>query len=251
MNDFGVLYAVDQNPAFRAMAEISLSSLRRYHPDWPVHVADLPSPRVSGLLQAYRRLSFWKAGKRRDRANQDVRVIASKTRAMLESPFRLTLFIDADTVVMRALHDMREAAESADVLATAMPWKRYARAATWQPESWPYVMSGVVFYNERFRERYRAYVERVGDDIVRMPTQDQFVFSLACACESTSLRIVAEPQLQVDVLNFTQHVGAGVSTGDPGIVDLRDPRLSGFRVFHYNEHKPQYLAAIRDVWGLG
>ena len=33
-------------------------------------------------------------------------------------------------------------------------------------------------------------------------------------------------------------------------LDLRWERLNEFHVFHYNEYKPQYMAQIRDVWGL-
>lgn len=75
MADKGVLYIVWGEQG-RALMNRSLASLRRYHPDLPVHVATLPDglDPMQGLLQKAQMLDL--------------------------SPFATTLFLDADTVVL-------------------------------------------------------------------------------------------------------------------------------------------------------
>ena len=249
-SDFGVLYLADDNPAYRRMLDISIQSLRRFHPDWPVHVVDVPSPPVGMARRTYRLISFWKAAKRRARAGQDVRVIADKMDAMLGSPYQQTLYLDVDTVVMRPLDGLRHRASRGDVLATPLPWKTYARLEPWQPESWPYMMAGVLFFGERFKHVYSGYRGRCDGPLSSLPTQDQFVFSLACHNERGSLTITEAPSLQVDVLNVDQHLGVAVKRDRNGCIDIRETGLKGFHVFHYNDQKPEYMKQIEAVWGL-
>lgn len=250
MQPFGVLYLVDRNPCFQQMLQVSRASLRRVHPDWPVHVVEVPSPPVGPLRALYRRVTWWKRARRATRAGQDVRVLAAKAEAWLQSPFEHTLFLDADTVILRSLDAMRTRAQSADVLACPLPWKQYRALEPWQPPQFPYLMSGVVFYNRRFAEAYRATLRRIRTPVADLPTGDQFVFSLACALAPPSLRVQREPSLQFDVINMREHAGGEALPMMDDDLDLRWPGLERFHVFHYNDRKPQYLHRIRAVWGL-
>ncbi len=250
MSDFGVLYLVDQNPHFLRMLDVSLQSLRRFHPDWPVEIRRLESLPVPFWKRLYRRVSFWKIDKRRARGFQDTRIIGRKAQAMAATPFRHTLFLDADTVVMKPLDDLRRRAQGADVLVTALPWKSYSGVEDWQPKSFPYLCSGVVFYSRRFAEEYRPYVERLAPRVESLPTLDQYVFSLACHLESSRLKILLEPSLQIDVINLDQHLEERECPRHGGIVDLSCESLQDFHVFHYNEDKDRYLEEIGKKWDL-
>lgn len=249
MMPFGVLYAVDGNPHFRRMQAVSEASLRRLHPDWPVEVVELPPPPVSALRRVYRGLSFWKAEKRRARAGQDMRSVEAKALAWARSPFTHTLFLDADTVVRRPLDALRARAMQSDVLATGLPWKQYKGLHAWQPETFPYVMSGVVFFNRRFLEAYEVVRQRIGS-LRGLPTGDQFVFSLTLALQAQALRVTLAPELQLDVLNAAHHVQPEVPPRRDGLLDLAWPGLERFHVFHYNDCKLEYLEAIARTWGL-
>lgn len=248
--DFGVLYLVDDNPAYRRMLDVSIQSLKRFHPDWPIHVVEVPSPPVGIARHIYRKFSFWKMAKRRARAGQDVRVIGDKIATMLGSPFQSTLYLDVDTVVMRPLTEMHARASQSDVLVTPLPWKHYSRVEAWQPASWPYMMAGVIFFGERFKNIYRQYQLRLNHSLSRLPTQDQFVFSLACHNERGRMTVAEAPRFQVDVLNVDHHLGNTVKRNRDGCIDIREERLQEFHVFHYNDHKPSYLKQIEAVWGL-
>lgn len=250
MQAFGVLYLVDRNPLFRRMLQVSMESLRRVHPDWPVQVIETPSPPVGPLRALYRRATWWKRARREARAGQDVRVLAAKAEAWLQSPFEQTLFLDADTVVLRSLEALRARAQSADVLACPLPWKQYQALEPWQPASFPYLMSGAVFYNRRFADAYRGVLRRIRTPVAALPTGDQFVFSLTVALAPPALRVQLEPSLQLDVINMRQHAGGEALPLVAGDLDLRWPGLERFHVFHYNDRKPQYLDRIRTVWGL-
>ncbi len=247
---FGVLYFVDGNPAFREMLRISIESLRRFHPEWPIEVIERPSFPVPLWKQVYRGVSFWKWHRRRDRAHQDARVIAAKAEAMLNTPFETTLYLDVDTIVMRPLDAYRRRALQADVLATPLDWKRYQGLADWQPASFPVVMAGLSFYNRRFVDAYRPYVRRLAPIADRLPSMDQYIFSLACEMESSRLEIMKDRDFQFDVINAAQHAGTPDYPRIDRCVDLKWPGLERFHVFHYNEHKPQYLRQIKQVWGL-
>lgn len=250
MSEFGVLYLVDQNPHFLRMLDVSLQSLRRFHPDWPVEITRLDSLPVPAWKRLYRRLSVWKLDKRRARGFHDTRIIGRKAQAMVATPFRHTLFLDADTVVMRPLDELRRRAQAADVMVTPLDWKSYAGVEDWQPRSFPYLNSGVVFFSRRFADKYRPYVERLVSRVESLPTMDQYIFSLACHLESESLRILMEPTLQIDVINLDQHLGERRCPRRDGIADLSYEGLRDFHVFHYNEYKDRYLEEIGRKWNL-
>jgi hypothetical protein len=245
---FGVLYLVDENPDFRKMLKISIQSLKKFHPDWPIKVIKVPSYHIPFWKKLYRILSFWKRGKRRNRAGQDVRIIAQKANAMLQSPFKRTLYLDVDTIVMKPLEKFRNLAMEYDVIITPLPWKRYNRMEKWQPETWPYMMAGILFYSEQFKEIYSGYVKRFERTIRKLPSQEQFILSLTCSIEARRLKILMEPKFQIDVLNLSQHLGTNNYPTIGDCVDLKWTGLKSFYVFHYNEYKPQYLKQIKEVW---
>ena len=151
---------------------------------------------------------------------------------------------------MRPLDDLRRRAQEADVLVTPMPWKSYAGVEEWQPRSFPYLNSGIVFFSRGFVEKYRPYVERLASRIESLPTFDQYIFSLACHLESESLKIILEPSLQIDVINLDQHLDGAEYPLAGGVLDQAYERLREFHVFHYNEDKDRYLREIGRKWGL-
>lgn len=247
---FGVLYFVDENPMFQEMLAISVNSLKKFHPDWPIEVVQIPSLPISVARRIYRSVSVWKNKKRRARANQDFRLIAKKADIMLASPFDITLYLDVDTVITKDLLALAKRACEVDVVVTQLPWKRYQGTQDWQPESFPYSMAGVAFYNRRFIENYRNYVNRVGPEVAKLPTGDQFIFSLALYCENENLDVVYEPTLQLDVLNAAQHLSNESFSQLDGGLDIRAECLNRFHVFHYNDDKPFYMKQIAKYWNL-
>jgi hypothetical protein len=249
-SEFGVLYFLDENPAFQKMARMSIQSLKRFHPDWPVRVITIPSAHVPLWKKIYRFVSFWKRGKRLARAGQDQRIVASKAEIMVNTPFRHTLYLDVDTIIMSPLNELREEALKCDVLITPMHWKSYARREEWQPPSWPYTMAGVMFFNDRFVSVYKKYIELLNEDISNLPTTDQFLVSLTCHLEPENLKISYRPDFQLDVLNLSNHLGEEDYPKVGECVDLTHDGLKNFYVFHYNEYKPQYMDQISKVWGI-
>lgn len=248
-NDFGVLYFVDENPQFRKMLQMSIQSLKRFHPHWPIEVVEVPSFHVPMWKKLYRTVSFWKWDKRRDRAGQDIRVIAAKADVMLKTPFRRTLYLDVDTIVMKPLNAFHERALESDVVITPLPWKTYYGVEPWQPETWPYVMAGILFYSDHFSKVYRTYIEKFDSNIVKLLSQEQFVLSLTCHMEAERLNIVYDTYLQIDALNLAQHLGTENYPRSGDCIDLSWEGLSKFHIFHYNEYKPQYMKHIKEVWG--
>ncbi len=247
---FGILYFLDENPSFRAMADISLQSLRRFHPDVPVEIVKVPSATTPLWKHAYRALSFWKWEARRRRQGQNTQVIAEKAKVMLETPFETTLYIDVDTVVLNPLHDLIEQARSKDVVITALPWKSFKREHDWQPREWPFLMAGILFYSRRFRDIYARYVDQVGDTLYDLPLTDLNLLSMTCHLEKENLDILFDQKLQLDHCNLSQLLDTDDYARTGPCIDLRDPRIREFAFFHYNDFKPQYMEQIAEVWGL-
>ncbi|MCE9616175.1 MAG: hypothetical protein K8T26_18025 [Lentisphaerae bacterium] len=249
--EFGVLYFVDENPAFGEMLAVSLESLRRFHPEWPVRIVRVPSRPQPLWLKTYRWLSFWKRAKRQARFGQDTGIIARKVEAVTGSPFATTLYLDVDTVILRPLDDVVARARQADVLVTPLPWKQFRARAPWQPPSWPYLMSGVFLYSRHFAETFSTYLAtRFPAGIADIPMTDMFVFSLLCHTERAGLRVVEDARLQLDVLNLAPLLGTEAFPRRDGLLDLAWSRIGEFGVFHYNEFKPRYLQRVRETWGL-
>jgi len=248
--DFGVLYYVDDNPRFRKMAAVSIESVQRHHPDWPICVQSCRHFPVSVVRRLYRAVSFWKWSERRRRAHQDWRVLFSKAYGWLESPFKTTLYLDVDTVLMRPLTNMVASHQTADVVATLLKGKSYKGFLPWQPDEIPMVMSGVVLFREPFRPLYRNYIEKLRVGAGKRFAGDQYMFSTLCALESDKLKIALDETLQIDAMNFAGHFGRADFPCVGGVLDLRTDLLAPFHVFHYNgPHKQDYLRQIADVWG--
>ncbi len=247
---FGVIYVVDDNPAYLTMMRMSIESLRRFHPDWPIEVLKFPSPRISPLRRLFRFGTFWRREKRRQRAGQDARMFYIKLFSWFDSPFDSTFFLDVDTIVRKPLDTYRADGERHDLLLCSLPWKYYEPIALGQPERIPYQMVGVVFYNRRFLKVYRRYALTLAERLRDHPMPDQFLVSLICQSERKSLSIRQEPHLQMDVLNAAHHFGTGAYQQVGRCVDLNYSGLNPFHVFHYNEMKPEYMAQIRRTWGI-
>jgi hypothetical protein len=247
---FGVLYFHDSNPEFARMGRMSIRSLQRFHPHWPIRIVKCHTPRKSLPRVCYRAISFWRKQARLDRANQDVRVISEKARVMLSSPFDTTLYLDVDTVIIRPLDNLLEQACNCDVLITPLSWLHYHRFEDGQPETWPELMAGVIFYSRRFREIYKPYVEKYAAKIPKLPTQEQIILSLTCHQEASRLEVVKDPTLQFDVLNAHRHFAQPDYPRTGECVDISNPELQRFHIFHYNDKKPQYMKQIQEVWGI-
>ncbi len=243
----GILYFIDSNPLFREMMELSVRSLRRFHPDIPITVLEVPKFPVPAWKKLYRKLSYWKYDARRRRANQDARVIAAKADAMLDSPYDVTLYLDADTYIQRPLDDVISKALECDVLATQFPWKTYSRIEDWQPESWPFVMAGLNFYSKRFCEAYRPYIDRLRDQLATLPTMEQFTFSLCCHEHADDLNIVYDQRFQLDHLNLKYLLERESWPTVGNCIDLTWDGIREFDIFHYNDLKPGYMEQVRNL----
>jgi hypothetical protein len=228
------------------MAEMSIATLKKWHPDWPVEVVQIQSLSTPLWKKVYRAGSFWKWQKRRNRAGQDIRIIAQKAEIMLNSPFEQTLYLDADTIVLRPLYEIRDIMIDSDVVITPLPWKNYTRNADWQPESWPYMMAGVIGFNKTFVNIYSQYVDRFGDTISKLPSQEQYIVSLCCEMESDNLNIRKIKNLQIDVLNLKGHLRTEDYPKFGNGIDLSWTGLNDFYIFHYNEHKNSYIEQIKN-----
>jgi hypothetical protein len=248
--EFGVVYYTDENPHFQRMLNASIASLKRFHPDWPVQVFTVPTPRSSLVHKAYRRLTPWKNGKRRNRCGQNCRVNARKIDILYQTPFKHTFYLDVDTIVMSPLNELLEWAPSYDVVVAPLPWKMYERTGTWQPERWPCIMSGVFVYNHRFLQLLGDLVTQFGgvDAVAKLHNTDQRVISLLCHLHEDDLKIKKWPAFQVDTVNIDRHLGTSDYPKINGTCDIRCPLLQRFRIFHYNEFKPDYMKQIREFW---
>ena len=247
---FGVLHFVDQNPDYQRMLHISIQSLRRFHPDWPVHVIQCQSPNVSLIRRCYRSISPWKRHLRFNRAGQDSRVFVEKTRAWPETPFESALFLDVDTVVLRPMDKVRALIEQHDVVIMPLDWKTYGAATPCHPDTIPYLMVGAIGYSRAFLRIYASYLEQLMPLLPGIAMPDQYLVSLLCLKEAECLDIHHHRSLQLDVVNMDREVGDACVPRPDGFLDLSWNRLLDFYVFHYNEYKPQYMRLIGRVWGL-
>lgn len=166
MADKGVLYIVWGEQG-RALMKRSQASLRRHHPDLPVHVAMLPDglDPMQGLLQKARMLEL--------------------------SPFATTLFLDADTVVLGNL-DFGFAQADRFGLACSIcecPWAR--RYGGLEGDLVEY-NTGVIFFSRKAAPVFEAWQALAptldssslhvppGQKVVgRMPHNDQAAFAKA------------------------------------------------------------------------
>lgn len=156
----GVLYIV-WGRVDRALLERSIASLAQYHPDLPVHVAELP----------------------------DDSTLLDKSRMADISPFQETLFLDADTVVLGDLGFGFEKAERHGLAVSICecPWaRRYAGLAGDTVE----YNTGVMFFTRQALPAFEAWkrcAREVDSSIVfvsngeykKMPLNDQAGFAKA------------------------------------------------------------------------
>jgi hypothetical protein len=248
--DYGVVYYTDENPLFKKMLGASIASLRRFHPDWPVKVFTIPTPECSLVRKIYRKLTPWKNVKRYERCGQDSRVNARKIDILFQTPFKYTFFLDVDTIVMSPMNELSEWIKNYDAIIAPLSWKMYERTASWQPQRWPYIMSGVFTYNNKFSKLLHDLVIRFGGTkaIAKLHNTDQRVISLLCHSNENVLKIKYWPDFQIDTANLEQHLGTSNYPKIDGKIDIRSLMLRRFRIFHYNEFKPAYMEQIRKFW---
>lgn len=248
--EFGVLYFVNKNPGYKEMMDYSIRSIKKFHPDWEIEIIESESYSTPIWIKAYRALSFWKWSARKKRSNMDIRVILDKALAMLDSPFENTLYIDVDTVVLKSLSSYKELLNNYDVIATPLSWKMYNGFDTWHPVTFPMVMAGVVFYNNKFKTEYSKYVEALykfsGQKFDK--GDDQYIFSMACELEKNNLNILLDPYLQIDAMNLAQHLGNNYRHNKDGVLDLTCKEIQKFHIFHYNgPNKLAYKSQIKTI----
>ncbi len=181
MGDRGVIYMVWGDKADKVLSR-SIDSVKRYHPELPIHVERLPhDPSVTDQNHASR--------------------LRNKSVMLDISPYRSTLYLDADTVVLGRLDYAFEKSERFG-LACAIcecPWaRRYAGIGGDVIE----YNTGVLFFTaDKARPVFDAwkrlggivdsrmvlYVEtESGRHLVEMPFNDQAAF--AQAIEETSFQ---------------------------------------------------------------
>jgi hypothetical protein len=152
---------------------------------------------------------------------------------------------------MRPLGPYLEIARQLDVVATSLSWKHYSGFKEWQPKKIPMVMSGVVFFNDKFKKIYRQYVNSLACGAGKYFMGDQYVFSTVLEMEAANLAIGFEPYLQVDAMNFSHHFGCNDYPLYNGVLDLNYNGLNKFSVFHYNgPYKKEYKEQMREFWAL-
>jgi len=159
-DETGVLYIV-WGDGVDGLLKRSIASLKHFHPELPVHVEKLPDG--SGLLD--------------------------KASMMDLSPFRETVFLDADTVVMGRLDFAVERARRVGLACSICecPWAR--RYGGIQGEMIEY-NTGVLFFTEKAKPVFGRWAEcaagidssirflRNGETVV-MPSNDQAGFAQA------------------------------------------------------------------------
>ena len=164
MIDRGVVYMVwGEKP--KVALRRSVDSVRRHHPELPVHVEVLPDD------------------------TEPFRGLLEKSRMFDVSPFQTTLFLDADTVVLGRLDFAFEKAERHGLACCVCecPWaRRYGGLAGDLIE----YNTGVLFFSRRSRPIFEAWAEaagaidsslrfQAGGTVHRMPFNDQAGFARA------------------------------------------------------------------------
>lgn len=244
-NEFGVLYFHDENPKYKEMCEMSIASLKRFHPEWSITVVTTKTPATPLWKKVYRALTPWKSHLRYNRANQDTRSIAYKAEVMLNSPYENTLYIDVDTIILKPLDEYKNAILENDVVVCPLPWLVYHKFSEKQPNEWPGVMAGVFLYNRKFIKLYKSIIEEYKDILHIIPTNEQCTASLACYIYSDKLKIAYDKNLQIDVIDAHHHLGDDRYHVSNGVFDIEDIIAKNqYAIFHYNEFKPQYMKVI-------
>jgi hypothetical protein len=244
---FGVLYFYDENPRYHQMCQLSIQSLKQFHPDWPIEVVRTKSFKIQWWRKIYRMLTPWKKDLRYNRAGQDPRMFIEKAKALCSSPFEKTFFLDVDTIITKPMNDFKDLAESNDYIVCAIPWLKYYGLDDTMPKEFPAVNVGVMFYSEKFSEKYNYYITKYKDLLSQIAMVDQYFASLICYIHSDELRISTVPNLQIDVVDAHYHLDDDNYHWKNGLLDVCDKRIRDFHVFHYNEYKPQYTQIFNDL----
>ena len=148
--DRGILY-VTWGDKVRPALERSIESVRRFHPELPIHVEELPAdtPPVEGLLRKADMFAF--------------------------SPFRQTLYLDADTVVLDTL-DFGFAKAERFGLACAIcecPWASRYSDESLRGDTVEY-NTGVLFFTEGAESLFDCWKRHVReiDSSIRLSRED-------------------------------------------------------------------------------
>jgi len=161
----GVCYLV-WGDSIGAVLDRSIASLRKFHPDLPVHVERLPATDpIEGLLL--------------------------KARMFGLSPFSTTLFLDADTVVLGNLEYGFAQAERHGLACCICeaPWARRHTGLSGTGDLVEY-NTGVLFFSAQARPVFEAWARIAPEldsstqflrdgNLVRQPHDDQAAFALA------------------------------------------------------------------------
>jgi hypothetical protein len=247
---FGVLYFYDENPKYHEMAELSIHSLQKFHPDLAVEVIRKCSFPVPFWKKIYRFVTPWKNHLRFNRAGQDPRVFVEKAKVLCTSPYSHTLFLDVDTVLRKSLTPVIAEALFYDFTVCAIPWLKYHGIDHSMPDEWPAVNVGVMIYSEKFARKYQFYINKYKDKLADIDMVDQYFASLICFLHADVLKINYMPHLQIDVIDAHHHLNSEDYHVTRGVFDPDLQIASNFFVFHYNEYKPQYLSIFKAKMNL-
>jgi hypothetical protein len=236
MSSAGIVWAVDGDEAQREWFRLSHATARRHCPSLPRLVFRSGSP-----------LGLGSEEQPVDRQDSGFHL---KREAFCRTPFRKTIFLDNDTLVLRDLS--RFPGETRYV--AALPYPDFFQAEDFSvtpdgaalPRTWRNVNSGVVVYDRSFVDHYRTTFTHVATR--RQVDGDQWGFSLALATAPTGwtprldLQVTATPHA-LDYLGSLR----GLGDPEPRLGDIPYALLASVGVIHFTHEKGSYLNLLRET----
>jgi len=251
----GAVYVTNGTVAVDRMLHLSQESFRRFHPELPIHVAQLSHP--TDFPDRMR----WYLGGRGEKLLRQIggriyspwtlrsfaRVVEEKMWAMINAPFDINILLDADTMLMRPFDtEIDLMLKGYDVVSYAemLPMNaRNCELLEWNIAK--EVNLGAFLYNQRFVASYKKTLDTCTVPFEQIYNIDQALASL-CLDKDPDLRIAWSDDLQL--INHPETIKAvGLSTLSAMCREVISTRLSG-TVFHYIYKKRMtYNALTKEI----
>ena len=253
--DVGVLYCVNSARNYRLMLDLSIRSLKRFHPGWPVKVVELQTGTdiydliwwfAGGQAVHIARKVLGRLVSHEDPIGARVRAMADKIEPFARPPFAKTLYLDCDTFILRPLSGLMDIMDGqVDIIVNESDASIfYEPVAGYTDRQVPRVNSGVAVLSPRFGRLFRPYVEACPIPLSHLLEPDQYLLNY-CLADCEELRTSYVPDLQLDN-SFRGRQRSGVETAED-VLELVCAGEVDACVFHYIARKRNCYRRLRRL----
>ena len=238
-NEIGIIWALDGAPYARAMTKLSIASAKHHMPDVP-RVVLSSCPELDSELN-------------------DVDIIPLKTKfnkiwikfdAMQQSPFERSVFLDADTYVLRDFSEQIKKVTLVSGLKYAGTYKSSLLPSgkiSNLPKTFPIVNSGVTIWTKSFLPFYEMAWKPCEKIVETLPGGDQYVFSLVAQQLGANFEVNQRLQVTTSLGELNYRIKKEKLPNSPKLIDVPWVLLAKVDVLHYTENKFEYLEMLTHM----